>query len=283
MQKIFKLIKDEFIFGGQITSFGAVSVLIAFSLALKIPVSRLFLLLTYLGVHSVYLFDRYRDMKDDDITNHERVDYLKNHRKTILIVVIGFLVATIIIFSCIKGIIIALAGSALFIAGFAYAVFFKKITKKLVGFKDFYVAISYTLLLVIYLYYKKVPIDLTAFMLLSFVFLRYLIAEAFYDLKDIKEDKQNGLRTFALIWPERKFFAFLNILNILSAIPIMVGIIYGHLPTYSSALLLLVPYFNYYSKKSQTTKNIALYSYIYCDGEYLLWFPFIYFGCRLLS
>jgi len=275
MRHLLAKIRDELIFGGHIMSLGAVSIVYTFALVLSWPIDWKFLAVVYFGVHSVYLFDRYRDLAGDDGTNHRRVSYLKNHRQGMMLTVLVFLFLSFLLLLIYGDLLLSLAGTILFVIGFAYTIFFKRFTRVVVGFKDFFVPTSYISLLILFTYYAGKNITLPALLMLVFVYLRLFIATAFYDLKDIEDDRKRGLLTFAVIWPKPVFYRFLSIVNVLSVLPLVYGVSVGLLPRGSLVLLAIVVYFSYYLEKSRHVSDLSWLSYVYCDGEYLLWLPLI--------
>ncbi len=275
MKTYFKALVRELIFGGHIMSLGAVSIVASFALVLGRVPDWKFLLATYLGVHSVYLFDRYKDMLANDRSNAQRTDYLKSRTKNLLVMIILFVVLSIILLSIYGGLFIALASTALFATGFSYFLLFKRFTKRIVGFKDFFVPASYILLLVIFLRYQVVPLKLSTILLLIFVYLRIFAAEVFYDLKDVKDDKAKNLLTFAVVFERRHFFLFIAVLNVISALPILAGVVMGLFSPFVLSLVLVTIYYSWYIEKAKKIKDISLLSYVFCEGEYLLWLPLI--------
>ena len=168
-----------------------------------------------------------------------------------------------------------MASTALFMTGFAYCLIFKQFTKKIVGFKAFFVPASYILLLVIFLCYQAVPLQLSTILLMAFVYLRIFAAEVFYDLKDVEDDKSNNLLTFAVVFNRDHFFSFITVLNIISTLPIIVGVAIGVLSPFVLSLILITIYYSWYVAMAKKVKDISFFSYVFCEGEYLLWLPLV--------
>lgn len=76
----------------------------------------------------------------------------------------------------------------------------------------------------------------------------------FFDIKDISSDKEERLKTFAVVWGKERTIRALIILNLLSAVPLIIGVYLDILPWFSLALLLTLPYTFYYL--NQTRKKI---------------------------
>ncbi|MFA5926909.1 MAG: UbiA family prenyltransferase [Patescibacteria group bacterium] len=275
---IFKRIKDEFIFGGHIMSLGAACIVGSYSLMLDRAPDSLYLLITYFGVHSIYLFDRYKEIKSDICTNPGRADYLLKHKILTQVMIIGYFLGSLGILAYQGKIAVIGLWLTMYALGFAYGVYFKQLSRKITGFKDFFVPAVYLLLLFAYNVHAHVRVDYAAVSLIIFIYIRLFVATVFYDLKDVVDDGRKKLKTFAVILPRQKFYTFINAINLLSALPIIFGVYENQLPYYSLMILLIVPYFSYYVEKSKGERDLTIFSYVYCDGEYLLWFPILVFS-----
>lgn len=272
MKKLLNKIWDEFIYGGHILSLGASSIVLASGLLLNIKVSFWLFGLVYFGTHSTYLFDRVKDLKKDAAT--ERSKRISMKLRSAYFMIFGYLMITILIL-CFSNYYSFLLGAVIFSSGYLYNIFFKSLSKTIPSFKNFFVPIPYALLPILLIYYDNQHLSYTVLLIMLFIYLRLFIAVAFYDLKDLNEDKKNKVLTLAVIMQPNKFKILLNIMNILSAAPILFGVISGRIPNYALAILLVVPYFSIYLYNAKKSKNLSLYSYIFCDGEYLFWFPII--------
>jgi len=63
IEKILNSIWNEFVYGGHLLSFGAVSIVYAASILLDIRITWDFLLVVYLGTESVYLYNRFKNIR----------------------------------------------------------------------------------------------------------------------------------------------------------------------------------------------------------------------------
>jgi 4-hydroxybenzoate polyprenyltransferase len=147
------------------------------------------------------------------------------------------------------------------------------------------VAFSWSLLPIFTTIYYSYPLNLNVILFALFVFLRLIIDASFYDLKDIKTDKSQGLVTLAMSFKNKNnFLNFLHILNIISFIPLLYGIIYQIFPLYSIFLILLFFYSSGYIQKAKSENaDILSLSYILVDGEYYYW-PFLLFlGLKFIT
>ena len=113
--------------------------------------------------------------------------------------------------------------------------------------------------------------------LFIFVFLRFIVSTTFFDLKDMKSDKKQGFLTLPLVIKNNKNWLFyLHLLNVISFLPIICGILLQIFPLYMIFLLVLFVYSFYYIQKA-TKENIDMLSlsYIIVDGEFYYW-PFLF-------
>mgnify|MGYP000052318336 CR=1 FL=1 len=79
-------------------------------------------------------------------------------------------------------------------------------------------------------------------LLFLFVFLRWIINTAFFDVKDIEADKKDNLKTFPVVLGNKNFLRFIHILNLFSFSPIIIGVYFDTLPSFTLALCLFYFY-----------------------------------------
>jgi len=275
MPKILKTIWDEFVYGGHILSLGAVSIVWSCAIILNLYIDWIFLLIVYLGIHSMYLFNRYQEIESDLNSNPERATHLKNLRGLVVTQIIAFISISIILLIKYGTSPALYLGIIMYFLGLLYTFKFKSFTKHIIGFKNLFIPLLYTLLLALFFYYYGYIFSTGFYLLIIFIYIRLYIATAFYDLKDVEEDKKNSLLTVAVVLPRKHFFRLILIFNVVSIIPLLIGSYFGLIPYFALILLLVVPYFWVYVLLSKKSKNLPLYSYVFCDGEYILWLPLI--------
>lgn len=275
MQKVLKLVWDEFVYGGHILSLGAISIVLAYSILNGIRIDWAFALIVYFGIHSLYLFNRHKESSQDTITNQARTGHLRKKRAVPYQIIFSLIIVVVLvcIFGNLSSLILALI---LILCGFAYTKLIKPLTVRIIGLKNFFVPLPYALLVVLFAFYYRQTISLELILFAIFIYVRLFIATAFYDLKDIESDKSAGIKTLAVAMSDRGLSYAMTALNLLSAIPIILGVVLGVFPIYSLSLSFLLIYFWVYHAYSKKVKDISLYSYIFCDGEYLLWAPIIF-------
>ena len=283
IEKIVNSIWNEFVYGGHLLSFGAVSIVYAASILLDIRITWDFLLVVYLGTESVYLYNRFKEYKVDFLTNPERTEHIKKYVKYIPFIIFLMTFSAIVFVVYFNKISALTFGLLLLIIGLLYSLFFKKITEKIIAFKSFFISLMWSLLVLFLAIYYSAPINLALFLFSVFVFLRFFVSVSFFDIKDIKTDKQEGLKTLAVVLKQSTLWQFLSIIAILAVLPLIIGVYLRVLPISSLMLFLTIPYTFFYFKQLEN-KNISpyfLYNVI-VDGEFIFWPFFILIGKHFL-
>ena len=264
-------------------SLTGVGIIFTAAAMLSIKITWDFLLVVYLGTESVYLYNRFKEYKVDFLTNPERTAHIKKYVKYIPFIIFSMsfsAIAIVIFFNKISALIL---GLLLLILGLFYSVFLKNITQKIIGFKGFFVSLCFTSLVLCLIVYYASPLTYSFFVVVIFVFLREIINPNFCDIKDVESDKKERLLTLAVVMGKEKLIYLLGLINIFSAVPLLLGIYLDLIPKFAIMLLLTIPYSFYYLKKSKEEKiNYNLLYNILPDGEYFLWLIFISLGKLLI-
>ena len=227
---------------------------VAPALLLNIRISFDFVLIVYLVSQSIYSYNRFKELDDDMLSNPERSNYLKKEKKLspFLLAIYLFALFSLSFFGNLKFFLFVLF---LIFLGFTYTVFFKRLTYKIVGFKNFFVAFSICLLMPFLSLYHNYPLNLSVFLISVFVFTKLFINTSFCDIKDVLTDKASGLKTFAIHFGEKGLLSFLRVLSVISGLPIVVGVYLNVLPVYSLVLLLTIFYNFYYFREYEKSRT----------------------------
>ena len=269
MRKILKAIWDEFIYGGHLAAIGPALIIFTSSKLLKMPLNILMLGLIYFITYFTYLLDRFLDIKKDNL-NIRKQSLTKRNRLIPMILILLLLFIFIIIWN--KPFEAQALTIILILSGLGYNYAFKAITKKIRGFKNFFVAIFYTITIFMLAFYNGAKVSMGLFSLFLFFAMRIFANTTFYDIKDKRQDSLDGLLTYPNTMNEKDLFNFLTLVNLSSSIPIIYATITRHIPIYSLLILLVVPYSLYYFKLSKTrSEDIQRISYIWADGELVIW------------
>lgn len=274
--KIARFMLEELLYNGHIQSLGAASIVyISFIFLNLIPQINI-LFLTYLVFQTIYIFDRYRDIKKDYLTNRVRTSHLKIYINKIPILLAIYLFFIFLIFIPIFYINLQLIFYYLFIliAGLLYPIYFKKLTRKIFAFKNFYVASVFSILpLAVIIFYKNIyTINYNLFMLIMFIFFETIIMQIILDIKDFKNDRLNKLLTVPAIFKIRNTIKILYTITIF--VPLLVIFWFFLVSNDNTILILLLTslitaIFNFY-----ILHNIILNKknfYILASSKHILW------------
>jgi len=266
---------NEFVYGGHLLSLGASAILYSTVLIFNKPISIPLLVLGY-GINQViYTYNHFKEAEKDALTNPERAKHVKQKKTKILFIFYLFLVIVSLIF--LQDLGTFLFAAFLMAGGIMFTEFFKGLTRKIVGFKTFYASLFWAFLIILSAIYYNINYIPLIILLFLFVYLRFVLSIAFFDIKDIESDKRDFLKTFPVLLGRNKTLSFLHILNFISILPLVLGVYFKILPTFSLSLCLFYFYSFYYLRQAVSkSKNIRKLSYIMVDGEYIFW-PLILF------
>lgn len=270
-EKFLRFLSKEFVYGSHLLALGAVGIILTLNLVFSINMSWGLLIAVFLGTYSIYLYNHFKEFGADSLTNSERTRHIAIYRKHIpLIILCSILIfVSTLLFS--NKVSTLFFGLGLLILGLLYSEFLKRVTRKVIFFKTFFVASMWTLLTILFVFYYSFSFNIAFYLILIFIFMRSFLHTSFFDIKDIKLDKEEELKTLPIILKE-KFFCYFNFLNILSITPIIFGVYSKLLPSSALMLLLTVPYAIYCFEKIRA-KNACVIrlSYIFTGGEKILW------------
>ncbi len=281
-KNILNIFWNEFVFGSHLVALGDIIALYVFAVILNIQVTISFFIVVYLSILAINFLNRYEDIDQDMTSNPERSKSVNKYLKFtpyIMVILTVVPVGITTYYAPISAIIFMLF---LFGLGILYSVLLKDVTKRALGFKDIMTALPYALLVIFMSLYYNTPITAATILITVFYFIRMFINTTFFDIKDIKADKKEGLRTFPVVFGKDKTKLFLILLNLISIIPIIIGVYLNVLPVYSIALLATVIYaFLYLNKRKLFTNQTTLYNVV-VDGEFIFWLPYVLIGVGLL-
>ncbi len=274
IKKIIRFLWKEFIYGGHLQSIGAAGVTFITVNLLKINYEWSIFLTSYLIFYTLYLYDRYKGLQTDKLTNPKRSEHFQRYyrfRSILLILVVIAAISSLAYFSNVKALIF---GSALIIFGLLYFSIFKKITKKVTSFKNIYVASFFALLVFLPFFYYSLPIsrDLLLGMIALFVlvFLKAFLTQIFLDLKDIRTDKEEGLLTIPVQIGTKKTIKVLkkSTIVVLLILPVTFSLIFDILPLTVLVLVATIPFCFYCFNRAMEKNYIG---YILAGSEFILW------------
>lgn len=267
-QELLGVVRKEFLYGGHIFAAGAAGVVLSTALIGGFKPDAEFLVLIYLIYYIIYLNDHVAGAEQDAINNPVRSAYLKDkaRRGTLLMAGAAFLSGYLIME---KGSLFVAAASLLtLILGVLYGRCFKGITKSVTAFKNYFVAAFWGIIVIYAAVCHGAPISAAVLVFSLYTFLRMLAIQAFFDVRDIKGDAEEKLKTYPVVWGVPKTLRFISVLNGFSVFLILVSTLKGYVPAAYLILILSVAYGASYIERYRRGDQSA---YLWAAGEFLFW------------
>jgi 4-hydroxybenzoate polyprenyltransferase len=269
-------ILDEFVHGGHLVSLASPAIAISTMILLNLTICWEFLLITYLGTLCIYNYDYIKGLNVDYSENIKRSNHMKKYLNLRVLALISYGItffSLLIYFGNIQSIVF---GIVLLLLGLLYTDVFKKYTKKIVGFKNLYTSISFSLLIIFTPIFYSYQINLMFSVFFTFILLQFIVDTSFCDLKDIETDKKQNLKTLPIFFGRQKFLLFLHVINIASFLILSVAIVMKIIPVFSLILLPFYLYRIYYINKAKRPETNFQNLSGLVDAEYFFW-PFVLF------
>lgn len=273
---IFKFIIEEIIYGCHLLCFGIAAVIITTAILLNEKIDWVYPFIIYLIAYLGYLYNRYKEIDDDILSSPKRTSHIKKYYSfvpSIFILVFLIIFVTLIYTNRLFSIIYILF---MFFAGMIYTVYLKKITKKIIAFKNLYTALEWTVPIIFLPLFYTIHLNIGFLIIILFIFIRIFITNSFFDIKDLEIDRKNGLLTLPLVLGIKNFFNFLFILLFFSYFVLFLGVCFNFLPYYSLGLILILPYNFFYLISAIKKKNSASKLYFVAGSEFIFWPIVIY-------
>lgn len=270
MKKIINILAEEFLYGDHIVGLAAVGMISSVILIFDLPGDFKILAIAYLTYLIIYSYNHLSEIGFDSETNPERVSYLLRKRKWKLIsfIVYIILLSVLLLFANRDVRILILL---IVLGGILYTKYFK--TVAILGIKNYYAAFFWSLLALLVALYYDLNNILPFLYLMSFLFIRVFLNTVFFDIKDIQSDKERNLKTFPVCWGKKKTLYILQIINLLSLVPLIIGIYNNNVPLVALSFIIVVLNGIFYLTKALflSKKDLRFLSYVLLDGEYMLW------------
>lgn len=266
---------SEFIYGGHWLAIGAVSIVLSTSLLMSTQIRLDLLFIIYFGTKCIYDYNHFKELELDLLTNNKRSKHLQKYQNYGTLIVSIYAICYFLLLFLYGNFLSIAFGSMLLVIGMLFSLGIKESFKKIIGIKLIYTALSWALIVPFTAVYLSYELDLLVFTFFIFIFLRIIITTTFFDIKDIKVDAKRGLKTIPILLGNEKCLDFLQIMNLISIMPIILGIFFGILPIYAFFLGFIFFYSFYYIQKTRL-KNIDIsnISFMLVDGEFYYW-PFL--------
>ena len=283
MSKVLRFILNEILHNGHLQSLGSLSLIVFSAVLFDIKITWDLLVISYLTFYSVLLYNRYKEMDIDYIDNKARTEHLKIFDKYIpyiLFLTLFSLFILLFYFANLKFLIFMIA---VVILGIAYTHYFKGLTKKIFLFKDYYVSVFFTSLLLFPFFYYSLPIrHVSAYIaaLIVFAFIRDMRMQFILDLKDVESDGKEGLLTLGVVWGKERVLKLLKILSFVTVglVPLIMVIFIDFNPAILMLSFLIL--FDFYVIKLIKENNFL--GYVLEGGEFIGWAVLIIIGNAIL-
>ncbi len=281
-KQIIILFWKELIYKGHLTAFGATSIVLMTATLLKIKVTWECLVIVYLASEIIYLYNRYKEIDKDFLTNPERTKYFLKHNKHIRLSIFLLSLAFVGVLTITVKINLLVFGVFFVFLGLLYSVFFKKLTKNIIAFKNFFVSFCWATIVIFVSIFYSYQYILPVFLIFVFVWINMFVQEALLDIKDVKNDKRENLLTLPIILSRSLLFYVLFFLTILASAFIFYGIYFHLLPVCSVILFFVIPY-NFFLFNENINKININFKYLEAliDIEKVLCGVLIFYACKL--
>lgn len=273
LKRILLFIWHEFLYGGHLQSLGSSGIVLACLVLLQLKIRWDILVVAYLISYPIYLFNRYKEITIDKITNPERTKHFRSYYKFmpfLLVLSSVLLVIFCLVYSNTTGMFVSIV---MYLFGLLYTTTFKPLTKKIPSMKNIYVALAFAKLVWLIPFYYGLNINkyVTPLIILTtFIFCKGFLMQILLDVKDINSDKLVKLKTIPIILGKE---ASLRLILILSIV-LLTGFSFINttglykFPAVIYLSLLVLPY-NLYSL--YLAKKNRYSAYLFSGGEFIFW------------
>lgn len=269
-----KILLNEFLHGGHLVSLAAPALAISTMILLNLTIRWDFLLITYLGTLCIYNYDYIKGLNIDYSDNLKRSKHIQKLQNLRIIILTFYGIAFLSLLIYFGNVLSIIFGIALLLIGLLYTDVFKRFTKKIVGFKNLYTSISFSLLIIFTPIFYSYQLNLMFSTFFIFILLQFIVDTSYCDIKDMKGDKKQNLKTLPLHFGREKFLNFLHVINITAFLILIIASAITIIPLYSLILLPFCLYRVFYINKAKNPKtNVQLLSSL-VDAEYFFW-PFV--------
>jgi len=275
----------EIVYGGHLLALGTASIAASSAILLGRSPTIVLLVMAYLFSYGAYMLNRGAEVSQDSISDPTRTSFLQGRSKYLTAISavsfgIGYLLASTVSLVFLGALLVPL-----FLA-VAYTVGSKKMVR-LIGarrlkekllIKNVVISFGWSLVpLLVGLYFRSITLTLAAFV--PFIFFRLMSNTIFFDLRDVRADREYGVRTVPVVFGSRFSYRSMNAFDVSSAAYITILIATHVLPLYSLVMILLPAYSLVYRRVAQKPgSDLAFLCNFVADGEYLLWGPLLILG-----
>jgi 4-hydroxybenzoate polyprenyltransferase len=272
---------SEFLYGGHLQALGSVAILATVAALFRAPFAWGLSVAMYAVSYAIYAYNRLFELPVDAATNPVRTAYLAAHERNLwrAFFVSSILAAAVILATA------SLPGAvflgAIYAFGLLYTNIFKGFTRFVPGFKSWYVALAFAVLVFLPYAYagQEIPFkSLSAFA--GWVFWNAAIMQILLDVKDASSDAQAGLITIPVLLGRKRTFRVLAPLTILCALPPLVWASRDSSYPTEIATLAIAPLLSLLAFR--IAEKGAYEGYLMESGKFISWPPLLALG-RVLT
>ncbi len=275
---------SEFIYGGYLTSLGSPILIICTGIILNVSLNIQILLIAYLMPLIAYRINYYMELEKDTETNIERATLINSKRRSYPFIIGFYIIALILMLLIFANLNLIFFIVILSVSSILYTIIFKDFTKKIPCIKNVYTSFIWAFGGAFFLvFYYTINVSMAYLFIFLFIFIKSLVNVVFFDIKDIKADRERALKTAPVILGKDNTIQVLQILNVIAFVPLLVGVVIGSLPMFTLSLLVLSVYTFAYLKKARGLGNYELRNaaYTFAEAEIMLW-PIILLAGKVL-
>ncbi|HYB03582.1 MAG TPA: UbiA family prenyltransferase [Nitrososphaerales archaeon] len=275
----------ELVYGGHLLAVGTASIAASSAILLGRSPSVVLLVMAYLFSYGAYMLNRGAEVTQDSISDPRRTSFLQGRSRYLKLISAASFAAGYVLAATV-GLVFFLALLAPLILAIAYTVGSKKMVR-IIGakrlkdkllVKNIVISFGWSLIpLLVGLYYRSIPAALAAFV--PFIFFRLMSNTVFFDLRDVRADRDFGVRTAPVVFGSTFSYRLMTLFDLASAVYLSLLVVAHIFPIYSLVMLSLPVYSLVYRWISQKPgSDLGLLCNFVADGEYLLWGPILLFG-----
>lgn len=275
----------ELVYGGHLLALGTSSIAAASAFLLGRSPTLILLVMAYLFCYGAYMFNRGAEVSQDAISDPSRTNFLQGRSKYLTVIsvtcfAVGYLLAATVGLIFLGALLTPLVLALAYTAGSDKMVRIlgaRRLKDKLLV-KNLVISLGWSLIpILVGLYYGSISIALVAF--IPFIFFRFMENTVFFDLRDVRADREYGVRTAPVVFGSGLSYKIMSVFDILSAAYILILVVVHIFPLYSVIMVLLSAYsFAYRQISLRPGSDLGFLCDFIADGEYLFWGPMLILG-----
>lgn len=212
-----QVLKNEFLFNGHLQSIGAASITAFMGKVIGSANAYALAFFVYLLFLFIFQYDRYAHAERDCQTNSTRTQHIRLLGLFVVFSMVTQLWVSLLGIYVYGNLSAVVFGLAFAIAGYLYPLWMKDLTRIIPGWKNIYVSMVYPLLVpFVAVSNAQIPeIGPWSLLVMCMIFAESYLYQVLLDTKDVDSDRQEHLRTFAVLFGKQSVLHVVSLLNIL--------------------------------------------------------------------